>query len=220
VPFLELHLHTKAGSADSAISTDQLGRRAAELGTHGLVVTEHFRVWTEWEREAFETRWDLRLYPAIEVTTNRGHVIVLGAKHAESLPGEVEALLPYARERGYVTIWAHPFRHYYDRIHTSQRPPFEPGLSPEQLAEDPTLQLVDAIEAVNGGCTEQENALAASVGLLLGKPLTTGSDAHDVHHIGMHRVQVPALPSDMRELGDLVLDLGDAATIAVPRNAR
>src|SRR5690606_13091151 len=156
-PLLELHLHTKAGSADSAISTDALGQRAQEQGTHGLVVTEHFRVWTEWEREAFEARWEIRLYPAIEVTTNRGHSIVIGAQPMERLPGNVDELLPYARERDHTTIWAHPFRHYFDQIHPSQRPPFAPGLTPEQLAEDPTLALADAIEAVNGGCTELEN---------------------------------------------------------------
>jgi predicted metal-dependent phosphoesterase TrpH len=211
MPLLELHLHTKAGSADSAITTDALGARAREQGTHGLVVTEHFRVWTEWERDAFEARWEIRLYPAIEVTTNRGHVIVIGAQPAEAVPGSVEELLPYARERGYTTIWAHPFRHYFDQIHASQRPPFPPGLTAEQLAEDPTLALVDAIEAVNGGCTELENSLAAEVGLLLGKPLTLGSDAHDVEHIGTHRIEVPALPADMRELGELVRGLRDAA---------
>ena len=57
MPYIELHLHTKAGSADSSITTDALGERAAEMGTGGLVVTEHFRVWSDWEREGFEARW-------------------------------------------------------------------------------------------------------------------------------------------------------------------
>lgn len=217
MPLLEFHLHTKAGSADSAITTDALGARAQEQGTHGLVVTEHFRVWTDWERDGFEARWGIRLYPAIEVTTNRGHVIVIGPQTGESLPASVEELLPFARERGYTTIWAHPFRHYFDQIHPSQRPPFAPGLSAEQLAEDPTLALADAIEAVNGGCTELENSLAAEVGLLLGKPLTLGSDAHDVEHIGTHRIDVPALPADIGELGELVRSLGDTATLSIRR---
>ncbi len=215
MPLLELHLHTKAGSADSSITVDQLGERSVELGTGGLVVTEHFRVWADWEREAFEARWGLRLYPAIEVTTNRGHVVVIGAEHGERLPGDVESLLPYARERGYTTIWAHPFRHYFDAIHAGSRPPFDPGLSAEELAADPVLAQVDAIEALNAACTEQENALALAVGRLLGKPLTAGSDAHDLEHVGAHRLEVPALPADRRELGDLVLSLGDSAVAAV-----
>ncbi len=207
MPFLELHLHTKAGSADSSVTVDALGERAAALGTGGLVVTEHFRVWADWERDAFEARWGVRLYPAVEVTTNRGHVIVIGAEHGERLPGTVDALVDYAAARDRTTIWAHPFRHYFDAIHPSQRPPFAPGLDAEQLAEDPALARVDAIEAVNAACTARENALAGAVGALLGKPLTRGSDAHDLEHVGAERIAVPALPADMRELAELVRSL-------------
>jgi predicted metal-dependent phosphoesterase TrpH len=208
VAFLELHLHTKAGSADSSITADALGERAAALGTGGLVVTEHFRVWADWERDAFEARWGVRLYPAVEVTTNRGHVIVIGAEHGERLPGSVEELLDHAAVRGHTTIWAHPFRHYFDAIHPSQRPPFAPGLDAARLAEDPALARVDAVEAVNAACTARENALAAEVGRLLGKPLTRGSDAHDLERVGAERIAVPALPADVRELADLVRSMG------------
>ena len=208
MPLLEFHIHTKAGSADSSVSVDQLGEAAASMGTGGLVVAEHFRVWTDWERTAFEARWGVRLYPAVEVTTNRGHIIVIGAEPAERLPSTVEELLPYARQQGHRTIWAHPFRHYFDRIHGSQRPPFEPGLTPAELAEDPMLAQADAIEAVNAVCTERENELATLVGALMAKPLTIGSDAHEVGQIGAQRMEVSALPADMRELGDLLLTLG------------
>ena len=211
MPFLEMHLHTKAGSADSSVTVDRLGERAVALGTGGLVVTEHFRVWSDWERDAFEARWGVRLYPAVEVSTNRGHVIVIGAAPGEPLPQRVEELLDYAARRGHCTIWAHPFRHYYDAIHASQRPPFAPGRSVEELSEDPAFARVDAIEAVNAACTERENGLATAVGLLLGKPLTLGSDAHNLDDVGKHRIAVPALPADMRELGDLVRSLAASA---------
>src|SRR5690606_16242994 len=115
------------------------------------------------------------------------------------LPNTVEELLPYAREQGHRTIWAHPFRHYFDSIHGSQRPPFEVGLTPEELAQDPMLAQADAIEAVNAVCTPRENELATTVGALMGKALTVGSDAHEVGHIGAQRMDVPALPADMRE---------------------
>jgi len=219
VPFLEIHLHTKAGSADSSVTVDQLGERAAEMGTGGLVVTEHFRVWSDWERDGFETRWGVRLYPAIEVTTPRGHIIVIGADHGEALPGDVDALLEHAARRGQTTIWAHPFRHYFDRIHAGARPPFDPGLTVEQLADDRALARVDAIEALNAACTERENALATGVGMLLGKPLTLGSDAHDLEHVGAHRLRVPALPADLGELGALVRALGSGAVEAALRDA-
>ena len=45
MPFIELHVHTKAGSADSSISVDALGKHAAEQGPGAILVAEHWRVW-------------------------------------------------------------------------------------------------------------------------------------------------------------------------------
>ena len=42
--WLEVHVHTRAGSADSSITVDMLGERAAEAGVGGILVAEHFRV--------------------------------------------------------------------------------------------------------------------------------------------------------------------------------
>jgi predicted metal-dependent phosphoesterase TrpH len=207
MPHIELHLHTKAGSADSSISVDALGQRAAELGTAGLLVTEHWRVWTPGEQSSFEERWGIRLYSAIEATTDAGHFIVVGAEPGESLPHAAPELLAHAERRGQFVVWAHPFRHYFDGIHSSQRPPFEAGLTAQELAQHPAFARVDAIEVENAGCTERENALALEVGRLLGKPLTAGSDAHDVEHIGARRLPVAAAPSGLAELVDLLRSL-------------
>ncbi len=215
MPHIELHLHTKAGSADSSISVDALGERAAELETGGLLVTEHWRVWTEGERALFEDRWGIRVYPAIEATTDAGHFLVLGAEPGESLPHDTSALLDHTDARGHFVVWAHPFRHYFDGVHTSQRPPFEARLSATELAEHPAFARVDAIEVENAGSTERENALALEVGRILGKPLTAGSDAHDVEHIGARRLPVAATPSNLAELIELLRELsleGDATT--------
>ena len=186
---------------------DALGERAAELETGGLLVTEHWRVWTEGERALFEDRWGVRVYPAIEATTDAGHFLVLGAEPGESLPHDTTALLDHTRARGHFVVWAHPFRHYFDPIHTSQRPPFEAGLSPSDLAQHPAFDRVDAIEVENAGSTERENALALEVGRILGKPLTAGSDAHDLQHVGARRLLVVAAPSDLGELIDLLREL-------------
>ena len=193
---IELHLHTKAGSADSSISVDALGERAAELETGGVLVTEHWRVWTEGERAMFTERWGVQTYPAIEATTDAGHFLVLGAEPGLSLPHDTSELLDFTSARQLFVVWAHPFRHYFDGIHTSQRPPFEAGLKPEELALHPAFARVDAIEVENAGSTERENALALEVGRILGKPLTAGSDAHDLEHVGARRLPVSAVPTD------------------------
>ena len=207
MPHIELHLHTKAGSADSSISAEALGRRAAELETGAVLVTEHWRVWTEWERASFEAQWGVKAYSAIEQTTDAGHFLVLGAEPGESLPGDTTALLDHTTARGHFVVWAHPFRHYFDGIHTSQRPPFEANLAPEELARHPHFARVDAIEVENAGSTEREHALALEVGRILGIPLTAGSDAHDLEHVGARRLPVTAVPSSVEELTELIREL-------------
>lgn len=207
MPHIELHLHTKAGSADSSISVDALGERAAELETGGLLVTEHWRVWTEGERATFTDRWGIHLYPAIEATTDAGHFLVLGAEPGVSLPHDTLELLDFTSARCHFVVWAHPFRYYFDGIHTSQRPPFEAGLKPEELALHPAFARVDAIEVENAGSTERENALALEVGRILGKPLTAGSDAHDLEHVGARRLPVSAVPTGGEELVELLRSL-------------
>ncbi len=204
MPYLELHLHTRAGSADSSITVDQLGERARAMGTGALVVSEHFRVWSEWEREGFEARWGVQLFPAIEVTTDRGHTLLIGAEPELKLPGKTDELLALARERGWFTVAAHPFRHYFDRIHVSQRPHFEPDLDAAALAEHPYFGQVDAIEVANGGSTDRENSLALAVATILGMPVTAGSDAHHVDEIGRERMDVPELPENLEQLSALL----------------
>ena len=208
MPYLELHLHTKAGSADSSITVDQLGERARAMGTGALVVSEHFRVWSEWEREAFELRWKIQLYPAIEVTTDLGHTLLIGAEPALKLPSKTDELLAMAKDRGWFAIAAHPFRQYFDHgVHISQRPPFEPDLDAAALAQYPYFAQVDAIEVANGGSTDLENALALDVATVLGKPVTAGSDAHHIDEIGRQRMDVPELPADLEELSALLRSL-------------
>ncbi len=204
MPYLELHLHTKAGSADSSITVDQLGERAREMGTGALVVSEHFRVWSEWEREGFEARWGIQLYPAIEVTTDLGHTLLIGAEPEVKLPGKTDELLALARERGWFAIAAHPFRQYFDGVHVSERPPFTPGLDAAALTQYRYFAQVDAIEVANGGSTDRENALALDVATILGKPVTAGSDAHHIDEIGRERMDVPELPADLEALSALL----------------
>ena len=204
MPHLELHIHTKAGSADSSLSVDELGERAAQMETGGLLVTEHFRVWSDWEREAFYARWGIRLYRGVEHTTRQGHVVVVGAEPGVKLPDETGALIDFADERGWMTVLAHPLRFYFDKLHPSQTPLFPQGQQADELAEHPLFQRAGAIEIRNADCTSDENDLATEVAMVLEKPFTVGSDAHSIDDLGRQRLPVPAIPSDEGELMDLL----------------
>jgi histidinol phosphatase-like PHP family hydrolase len=204
---IEMHVHTRAGSADSSITVDELGARAVAAGVGGIVVSEHFRVWSDWERSAFFDRWGVRIYRAIEATTDIGHVILLGAPEGMSPTYDGRALLRTARKDGLYSILAHPFRYYFDAVHSSQRPVFPANKSAEELAGEELFSLVEAIEIENGGCNDRENAFAAAVAMHTGLPVTLGSDAHHPHELGVITLPVPEIPSSCGELVDLLASL-------------
>lgn len=205
---IEFHVHTKAGSPDASLTADQLGQLASAAGIRGVLVAEHFRVWSDWEREAFFERWGVRTYRAMEATTSAGHIVVIGAREGFIPPRDGVELLKVVRREGWFSILAHPFRHYFDMmIHSSQRPAFAEGATPEQLAEAPIWELVDAIEVENAVNTDRENALALQVASITGHPVSIGADTHHDFEFGRLTLPVPAIPADERELIDLVTAL-------------
>ena len=204
MPSIEFHVHTKAGSADSSVSSDALAEYAAREGLGAIVVAEHFRIWADWEREAFFERTGARLYRAMEATTDAGHVIVVGLPAGYSPPRSATELLERARREGWFSILAHPFRHYFDNIHPSQRPTFEAGKTVAELAGYPIFALVDAVEVENGACTDRENAMACAVAQHLDLPVTSGSDAHSITELGRCTLRVDAIPEDEQALAALV----------------
>ena len=205
---IELHVHTKAGSPDASLSADQLGQLASAAGIRGVLVAEHFRVWNDWEREAFFERWGVRTYRAMEATTSVGHLVIIGAREGFVPPRDGIELLKLVRREGWFSILAHPFRHYFDTmIHQSQRPIFPVDASPQELAGASIWELVDVIEVENAVNTERENALALQVASLTGHPVSIGADTHHDFEFGRLTLPVPAVPADEKELIDLISGL-------------
>ena len=122
----------------------------------------------------------------MEVSTDLGHILTLGLDRY--VPGirRAEELRRVVQEAGGYMIVAHPFRHVFDPAHFRRtgREPF--SMTPEQAARLPVFELVDAVEALNGCNTLQENLYALRVAQVLGKPVTGGSDAHSDQGIGIY----------------------------------
>ena len=185
----DLHVHTTAGSADASLRAAALGATARAAGIEGVLVTEHFRRWTDAEAHELSERDGVLVLPAREWTTPLGHILAIGL-HREDAELRDPALLRRAADgEGALLVAAHPFRHFFD-------PPRQ-GLHRATLrTDDPAaasrLEIfgyVDAIEAANGNCTPRENAFAAAVAGQLGKPTTAGSDAHYAEDIGRQRTR-------------------------------
>ncbi len=184
---VDMHVHTVRGAADSSLTPDQLIEEARRIGLTGVNITEHDRVWEAHLLEEFRQRSGLFVSRGMEVSTDMGHMIVVGLDRY--LPGIRKAaeLRRVLSETGGFMILAHPFRHFFDPIHFRRdgRPPFD--MTPEAAAERmPVFKLVDELEVANGGCTARENQFALQVARALGKQGIGASDCHSTNGVGYY----------------------------------
>jgi hypothetical protein len=183
---IDMHVHTTRGASDSSLRPVELARKARRVGVDGVVITEHDRLWDPRELTRFRQTHSLFVANGMEVSTELGHILVIGLDRY--VPGiqRVEELRRVVLEAGAYMIAAHPFRHYFHRVRW-EREGWEPfDLTPAQAARLPLFEIVDAIEVLNGGNNERENLYALEVAQALGKPGLGGSDAHSDQGVGIY----------------------------------
>ncbi len=183
---IDMHVHTVRGASDSSLTPEQLMEEARRIGLGGVNISEHDRVWDPRQIEEFRERSGLLVSRGMEVSTDMGHMIVMGL--GSYVPGirRARELRRVVDEAGGFMIVAHPFRHFFDPIHFRRdgRPPFQ--MTPEEAAERmPVFKLVDELEVANGGCTLQENQFALQVARVLGKRGIGASDCHSTQGVGI-----------------------------------
>lgn len=182
---VDMHVHTVRGASDSSLTPEQLMEEARRIGLGGVNISEHDRVWDPHQIEEFRERSGLFVSRGMEVSTDMGHIIVLGLDRY--VPGirRASELRRVVDEVGGFMIAGHPFRHFFDPVHFRRdgRPPFD--MTPEEAAERmPVFRLVDEIEVANGGCTPRENQFALQVARVLGKRGIGASDCHSINGVG------------------------------------
>jgi hypothetical protein len=183
---VDMHLHTTRGASDSNLQPEELAEEALRLGLTGVHLSEHDRLWDASELERYRRKYHLFVANGMEVSTDLGHILTLGLDRY--VPGirRAEELRRVVQEADGYMIVAHPFRHFFDPAHF-RRMGGEPfNLTPEQAAKLSIFEVVDAVEALNGCNTIQENLFALRVAEVLGKPVTGGSDAHSNQGIGIY----------------------------------
>lgn len=182
---IDMHVHTVRGAADSSLTPDQLIEEASRIGLTGVNISEHDRVWEPHLLEEFRERSGLFVSRGMEVSTDMGHMIVIGLdRYVPGIRRAAELRKVLDEVGGFMTV-AHPFRHFFDPVHFRRdgRPPFE--MSPEEAAERmPVFKLVDEIEIANGGSTPRENQFALKVAKALGKRGIGASDCHSTNGVG------------------------------------
>ncbi len=167
---LDLHVHTTY-SFDSAIDPAGLREICRERGLAGVAVTDHdsLRGSLEFARELPE----LVIVPGSEIRSAEGEIV--GLFLSEEVPPGLSApdTMRRIHEQGGLVLIPHPFDIVKLKRMSSRRL--------EELSGE-----IDAIEALNGKPRWWlANRSARRFASRLGMPVTAGSDAHKVSHVGL-----------------------------------
>ncbi|MGQ9572843.1 MAG: PHP-associated domain-containing protein [Dehalococcoidia bacterium] len=197
---IDMHLHTVKGGSDSSLTPQELVREARRIGLSGVNISEHDRAWDARQLERVRHESGLFLSRGMEVSTDLGHIIVIGLD--QYLPGIRRAaeLRRVVSEIGGFMFVAHPFRHFFDPVHFRRDGREPPSLTPEEAARLPIFEMVDELEVANGGCTPQENYFALRVARILGKRGIGSSDAHSDQGLGCFTTVFERPLADERDL--------------------
>ncbi len=183
----DLHLHTSRGSADSNLSLQDLIDRAEAIGIGAVCITEHDNIWDLKELSQLAAGKSVTYLRGMEVTTEMGHVGVFGLGEYVGGIYKLAELRRVVDRAGGVMIANHPFRYKLDPRFSFINPDHEPIDidHPERAAKLEIIQSCDAIEVLNGACSEEENLFALKVARALNKAEVAGSDSHSANSIGV-----------------------------------
>lgn len=183
---VDFHVHTTRGSSDSNLDPLVMIDQAEKVGLEGICITEHDNAWKDTEIEQYAADRGVTLFLGIEVTTEWGHVGAFGLDAYVGGIYKVKELRKIINEVDGFLIANHPFRYKLDPrfqfIHkTDPIDPSDPASGSKALE---LFKYVDAVEVINGGCSEDENLYAQAVAEYLGCKRLGGSDSHSASSLG------------------------------------
>src|SRR6516165_4746233 len=203
---VDLHLHTSRGSSDSNLAPADLVARAGAIGIGVVCITEHDNMWEPREMDLLQNQSGVVFLRGMEVTTDMGHIGVFGLDRYVGGIYKLSELRKVVDAAGGIMIANHPFRYKLDPRFSFINPDHEPiDLEhPERAAKLEIIQLCDAIEVLNGACSEEENLVALKVARALNKAEVAGSDSHSANSVGVVTTLFSRPLSSVRDLIDAI----------------
>jgi len=203
---VDLHLHTTRGSADSNLSPKDLIERARVIGIGAVCITEHDNIWDLKEIAAIASDAGVLCLRGMEVTTEMGHIGVFGLNEYVGGIYKLRELRKVVDGFGGIMVANHPFRYKLDprfSFINEDHEPIDPA-HPERAAKLEIFRVCDAVEALNGACSEEENLFALKVARTLGLAEVAGSDSHSANSVGYVTTLLPSPVRTERELIDAI----------------
>lgn len=172
----DLHVHSEHSKDSKSSHVDILGF-AVKRGLDGFAICDHDTIGggLACREKALELGLELTVIPAVEVSSSKGHILVLGIKEDIEPLMSPEETIRKARALGGVVIIPHPFKESSHGIGS-----FE-GLD------------IDAVEVFNSRCLfNGANRQALSEANRLGIPGVAGSDSHVPEMVGQAYTEIDA----------------------------
>lgn len=158
----EFHIHSRY-SYDGILEPEWIVKKASHLGMTVLSITDHETMDGSWEALDVSDRYQVEIWPGMEIATNAGDIIGLRLK-SEIQARDWEEVVHEIRDKGGVVVLPHPFRGHKDV---------------EKLAAS-----ADIIEVFNGRDSPKNIERAVDLARRHGKPGIAGSDAHVASEVG------------------------------------
>lgn len=188
---MKIDLHVHDNSFDSAgMRPSKLVDRAHKIGLHGFAVTNHNSLEAGMESVEYGRRKGFPIFPGVEISTDRGHLLVYGIENDDwqvdiesGLPSAADILSRLDRERTAVFL-AHPF---FDSFYISR----------EMLLN--FLPHVDGVESINGSKFIVNRILEEKMAGVEMRSIG-GSDAHEPVRLGNAYTEFTATVASLEDL--------------------
>lgn len=184
----DLHVHS-CYSKDSNASLDDILEYAARNGLDGFAICDHDRIegGIACSKRAQEIDSDMIVIPGVEVSSSKGHILVLGVRDTIEPGLSPEETIKRARQQGAVVIIPHPFKL------TSHGIGYIEGLD------------ADAVEVLNSRCiTDGPNNKARKASMELGFPMVGGSDSHEPEMVGRSYTEIDVQSKTVEDVLDAI----------------
>lgn len=181
----DLHIHSNH-SHDSISSVEDILRKASEVGLGCIAITDH-NATSSWD-EVSKYQTEIIVIPAVEISTQQGHVIAYGVKEVIPRDMSVEDTIAAVHAAGGLACAAHPYRWWS-------------GIGGDDFSDE-----FDFIEAWNARSTRKGNHLAYKLAMRMKKPMTAGSDSHRLESIGDAYVTITVPCHDYKDVLQALMD--------------
>jgi len=184
----DLHVHS-CFSKDSNADLDDILEHATKNGLDGFAICDHdsTKGGIECVKRAKEIGSKQIVIPGLEVTSSKGHILVLGVSELIEPGLSPEETIEKARAQGAVVVIPHPFKL------TSHGIGYLEGLK------------ADAVEVLNSRCmTDGPNKKAHKAAEDMGFTMVGGSDAHEAQMIGRCYAEIDASERSVEAVLDAI----------------